>query len=396
LHKDKRQKEKEAGIMSENPLLRLERLGQSVWLDDLRRNFIESGELKRLIDEDGLAGVTSNPSIFNKAIGGSHDYDEAIRTLVAQGKNREEIYEALAVQDVQQVADLLRPKYDRSGGPGGFVSLEVNPHLAYKTDQTITEARHLWSAVHRPNAFIKVPATRAGLPAIRQLISEGINVNVTLLFGLPRYEEVVEAYIRGLEDRAAKGGSLQRISSVASFFLSRIDVLIDPMLEKMRQGGGDKAALAQKLQGQAALASAKKAHDIYKKLFQGDRFRRLADRGATPQWLLWASTGTKNPAYSDVKYVEPLIGPETINTMPLETLQAYRDHGQPEVRLEEGLAEALQVLANLAEAGIDIDKVTQQLEEEGVQKFNEPFDSLLETLARKRGELLREPPDPRK
>jgi transaldolase len=381
----------EAEIMSENPLLEVRRLGQSVWLDDIRRGWLESGELKRLIDEDGLAGVTSNPSIFHKAIGGSRDYDEAIRVLAAQGRSREEIYEALTVEDVGRAADLLRPTYDRWGGPRGFVSLEVNPHLAYETERTMAEARRLWSKLARPNVFIKVPATLAGLPAIRQLIGEGINVNVTLLFGLPRYEEVVEAYLSGLEDRAGKGGSLRRVSSVASFFLSRIDVLVDPLLEKMAKAGGDRTALAEKLRGQAALASAKKAFAIYKKLFQGDRFRRLADRGATPQWLLWASPGAKNPAYSDVKYVEPLIGPDTVNTMPMETLDAYRDHGRPKARLEEGLAEAEQVLAELAEAGIDIDRVTRQLEKEGVQKFNEPFDLLMETLDRKREELLREP-----
>lgn len=295
------------------------------------------------------------------------------------------------MEDVGRAADLLRPTYDRWGGPRGFVSLEVDPHLAYETDRTMAEARRLWSKLGRPNVFIKVPATLAGLPAIRQLIGEGINVNVTLLFGLPRYEEVVEAYLSGLEDRAGQGGSLRRVSSVASFFLSRIDVLVDPLLEKMAEAGGDRAARAEKLRGQAALASAKKAFAIYKKLFQSDRFRRLAERDATPQWLLWASTGAKNPAYSDVKYIEPLIGPDTVNTMPLETLSAYRDHGRPKARLEQGLAEAEQVLAELAEAGIDIDQVTRQLEKEGVQKFNEPFDLLMETLARKRVELLREP-----
>jgi transaldolase len=374
--------------MSENPLLKLQSFGQSIWLDFLSRALLASGRLKRLIEEDGLRGVTSNPAIFEKAIAGSSEYDDDIRTLARQGKSAAEIYEALTVADVQAAADLFRPVYDRLDGRDGFVSLEVSPHLAYDTEGTIAEARHLWSRLGRPNVFIKVPATKPGLPAIRQLISEGVNVNVTLLFGLPRYREVAEAYIAGLEDRAARGLPLDRVASVASFFLSRIDVLLDPVLERIAQEGGTKGEIARGLIGEVAIASAKVAYQIYKEIYRGERFQRLARQGARTQRLLWASTSTKNPAYSDVKYVEPLIGPDTINTMPLETLNAYRDHGNPAPRLEEGVEHAYRVLEQLAQVGIDIDQATQQLEEEGVHKFVVPFDSLMALLESKRTAVL--------
>jgi transaldolase len=374
--------------MSENPLLKLQSFGQSIWLDFLSRALLASGRLKRLIEEDGLRGVTSNPAIFEKAIAGSSEYDDDIRTLARQGKSAAEIYEALTVADVQAAADLFRPVYDRLDGRDGFVSLEVSPHLAYDTEGTIAEARHLWSRLGRPNVFIKVPATKPGLPAIRQLISEGVNVNVTLLFGLPRYREVAEAYIAGLEDRAARGLPLDRVASVASFFLSRIDVLLDPVLERIAQEGGTKGEIARGLIGEVAIASAKVAYQIYKEIYRGERFQRLAWQGARTQRLLWASTSTKNPAYSDVKYVEPLIGPDTINTMPLETLNAYRDHGNPAPRLEEGVEHAYRVLEQLAQVGIDIDQATQQLEEEGVHKFVVPFDSLMALLESKRTAVL--------
>jgi transaldolase len=370
--------------MKENPLVKLGTFGQSIWLDYIRRKMIDSGELKKFIDEDGLKGVTSNPSIFEKAIAGSDDYDADIRKQAQAGKSIEEIYETLTVEDVGQGADVFRPVYDRLDGKDGFVSLEVNPHLAHDTQGSIAEARRLWQALNRPNVFIKIPATKAGLPAIQQLISEGINVNVTLLFGLPRYKEVAEAYIAGMESRAGKGQPLNRVASVASFFLSRIDVLLDPKLEQLAAAGGPKATGAKELQGQIAIASAKIAYTIYQEIYGSERFKKLAAQGARPQRLLWASTSTKNPAYPDVKYVEPLIGPETVNTLPLETLEAYRDHGNPASRLTEEVERAASYLQRLPEMGIDLNQATQQLEDEGVEKFNKPFDSLMCTLEGKR------------
>jgi transaldolase len=371
-------------MTEKNPLRRLEQFGQSIWLDYIRRQMITGGELKRLVDEDGLKGVTSNPAIFEKAIAQSEDYDEAIRGLVRQNKSVIDIYHDLTVADVQMAADVFRPLYDTLDGEDGFISLEVNPHLARDTEGTIAEARQLWEAVNRPNLLIKVPGTAEGLPAITSLISEGINVNVTLLFGLPRYEEVAEAYIAGLEARLAKGRSLFRVASVASFFLSRIDVLLDPILERMAASGGPQAKAAKGLQGEVAIASAKLAYTIYKRVFSSGRFHALAAKGARPQRVLWASTSTKNPDYPDVKYVEPLIGPDTVNTLPPETLEAYRDHGNPASRLEEGIDQAAAVLQRLPELHIDINQVTQQLEDEGIEKFNQPYDSLLKTLEAKR------------
>jgi len=372
-----------------NPLRRLEQFGQSIWLDYIRRRMITSGELQRLIDEDGLKGITSNPAIFEKAIAKSQDYDEAMRAMVRQNKSVTEIYHDITVADVQMAADKFLPLYNKLDGRDGFVSLEVNPHLARDTDGTISEARQLWQAVSRPNVLIKVPATLEGLPAITRLISEGINVNITLLFGLPRYEQVAEAYLAGLEARLAKGESVQRLASVASFFLSRIDVLVDPILEKMAAAGGPQPQTAKSLRGEVAIASAKLAYIIYRRVFSTERFKNLAAKGARTQRVLWASTSTKNPDYSDVKYVEPLIGPDTINTMPPETLEAYRDHGNPAPRLEEGVDQATAVLQRLPELHIDINQVTQQLEDEGIDKFNKPYDSLLKTLEDKRQEMLK-------
>ena len=372
-----------------NPLRRLEQFGQSIWLDYIRRRMITSGELQRLIDEDGLKGITSNPAIFEKAIAKSQDYDEAMRAMVRQNKSVTEIYHDITVADVQMAADKFLPLYNKLDGRDGFISLEVNPHLARDTDGTISEARQLWQAVSRPNVLIKVPATLEGLPAITRLISEGINVNITLLFGLPRYEQVAEAYLAGLEARLAKGESVQRLASVASFFLSRIDVLVDPILEKMAAAGGPQAQTAKSLRGEVAIASAKLAYIIYRRVFSTERFKNLAAKGARTQRVLWASTSTKNPDYSDVKYVEPLIGPDTINTMPPETLEAYRDHGNPAPRLEEDVDQATAVLQRLPELHIDINQVTQQLEDEGIDKFNKPYDSLLKTLEDKRQEMLK-------
>jgi transaldolase len=374
--------------MKENPLVKLGTFGQSIWLDYIRRQMIDSGELKKFVDEDGLKGVTSNPAIFEKAIAGSADYDADIRKMAQAGKSIQEIYQTLTVADVGQGADVFRSVHDRVDGRDGFVSLEVNPHLAHDTQGTVAEARRLWQALNRPNVLIKVPATREGLPAIQQLISEGINVNVTLLFGLPRYQEVAEAYISGIEARVAQGEPMDRVASVASFFLSRIDVLLDPKLEKIAAAGGPKATGAKELTGQIAIASAKIAYTIYQEIFESERFRKLAAKGARPQRLLWASTSTKNPAYPDLKYVEPLIGPETVNTLPLETLEAYRDHGNPASRLTEEVPRAASFLQRLPELGLDLNQATQQLEDEGVDKFNKPFDSLMKTLEAKRQKAL--------
>jgi transaldolase len=369
--------------MKDNPLTTLGTLGQSLWLDYIRRDLIAGGGLRHLIEEDGLRGMTSNPSIFEKAIVDSHDYDDDIRVMATKGISPKEIYEAISQRDVQSAADEFRSVYEKTECKDGFVSLEVNPHLAHDTQGTIQEARRLWGLLNRPNVLIKVPATINGLPAIQQLISEGINVNVTLLFGLPRYRQVVEAYIAGIEARAAQGKPVKHVASVASFFVSRIDALVDPLLDKLLAQGGKEAELAKRVRGQVAIASAKMAYQIYKEIFGSSWFRKLAAQGARAQRLLWASTGTKNPDYSDVKYVEALIGPDTVNTAPLETLDAYRDHGEPKARLEQDVQEARRVLERLPELGISIDTVTQQLKDEGVEKFNKPFDKLMETLAQR-------------
>ena len=366
--------------MKDNPLKKLGTFGQSIWLDYIRRDLIVSGELRRLIDEDGLRGITSNPSIFEKAIVSSHDYDEDIRVMALEGKDVKAIYEALSQRDVQSAADEFRPLYDKTEGRDGYVSLEVNPHLAHDTRGTMEEARRLWAALNRPNVLIKVPATEEGLPDIQRLISEGINVNVTVLFGIPRYQQVVEAFLAGIEVRVIQGKPIKTVASVASFFVSRIDALVDPLLEKIIAQGGEDADSAKKLHGQVAIASAKVAYQTYKDIFGSDRFKKLADKGAAGQRLLWASTSTKNPEYSDVKYIESLIGRNTVNTAPVETLDDYRDHGEPKDRIEQEVVKARWTLDRLPELGISIDKVTLQLENEGVEKFSKSFDRLMETL----------------
>lgn len=367
--------------MKDNALKQMGNLGHSIWLDYIRRDLISEGKLERLIAEDGLCGMTSNPAIFKKAIVDSNDYEKDIKALMLLGKDAKEIYETLSQSDVQSAADVFRPVYDKTYSKDGYVSLEVNPHLAHDTNGTIDEARRLWTALNRPNVYIKVPGTKEGLHAIQQLISEGINVNVTLLFGLPRYREVAEAYIAGIETRSDQGKSVKHVTSVASFFVSRIDAIVDPILEKLMAKEGNAALLAKKAHGQVAIASARVAYQIYKEVFNSERFTKLVDQGAQKQRLLWASTGTKNPDFSDVKYVEALIGADTVDTIPIETLDAYRDHGQPKVRLEADVEKAELILQRLPELGIDLDKVTQQLEQEGVEKFNQPFDKLMETLA---------------
>lgn len=367
-----------------NPLLRLRALGQSVWLDDLRRAWLYDGTLSRLIDDDGLCGLTSNPAIFKKSIVEHHDYDAAIASLARQNADAKQIYETLIVEDVQGAADLLKRVYETSDRRDGYVSLEVSPHLAYDAEGTLDEAKRLWSRVNRPNLMIKVPGTRAGLPAIRRLIALGINVNVTLLFSVDRYLEVAAAFMSGLEELTDRN-PVSRVASVASFFLSRIDVLIDKRLDA---SGSAKARL---LRGKAAVASARLAYRAYKQLLSSPRWQALTQRGARSQRLLWASTGTKDPTYSDVKYVEAVIGPETVDTMPLETLIAYRDHGAPAARLEEDLEDAAGTATQLAALDLDLLNSAQQLEDEGVRKFVEPFDQLLATL-QQRIDALRPPP----
>ena len=369
-----------------NPLVQLARHGQSFWLDNISRDLICSGRLRRLIDEDGLKGMTSNPAIFEKAIAGSADYDEDIGQLAAQGRNAVEIYETLAISDIRQAADQLSAVYDATDGADGYVSLEVSPELADDTAGTVAEARRLWKEVDRRNVMIKVPATRAGIPAIRRLIGEGLNINVTLLFSRAVYETVAEAYISGLEDRLAAGGAISGMASVASFFISRIDTLVDAMLaEKEGQAAGPaERAVIRDLAGRTAVANGKTTYQRYKALYGTQRWKALAERGARTQRLLWASTSTKNPAYRDVLYVEELIGKDTINTLPDETLSAFRDHGRLSDTLEAGLDEAGSVMANVEKAGISMDRVSDQLVEEGVKKFVDPFVKLIEAIEQKR------------
>jgi transaldolase len=333
-----------------------------------------------MIEEDGLAGMTSNPTLFEKAIEECRDYDEEIRTMVDQGKNETELYSAITQHDVQSAADEFRRLFDGTGGKSGFVSLEVNPHLAHDTEGTVDEARRLWAALDRPNVFIKVPATIEGLPAITRLIADGINVNVTLLFGLPRYRQVAKAFIDGIIARIDSGKAVGGVASVASFFLSRIDTIVDPMLESIARERGENGKIARKLYGQTAVACAKLAYQMYKEIFSAGAFAALAAKGAQPQRLLWASTGAKNPRFSDIKYIEPLIGDNTINSMPLETLNAYRDHGRPRKSIELNFAQSRRVLEQLRAVGVDIDAATKRIEEEGVDKFNKSFDGLLSKI----------------
>ena len=375
---------------AKNPLESLHDHGQAVWLDFLARRFITEGGLKKLVEGDGLTGVTSNPTIFNKAIAGSADYDSSLKT--AGDFDIMTLYERLAIEDIQHAADVLRPAYEAAKRADGYVSLEVSPYLAMSTEATVAEARRLSNAVSRDNVMIKVPATKPGLPAIRQLIGEGINVNITLLFSQQVYEEVVEAYLAGVEHLVAQGGDPSKIASVASFFVSRIDQSVDKLIDEcLRQtNDADKRADLTGLRGKIAIANAKLAYQRYKRLFAGARWEKLRAEGARVQRLLWASTGTKNPAYSDVLYIEGLIAPETISTMPPATMDAFRDHGRVQPTLEENIEQARQVMATLEKSGISIDSVTAKLVEEGVQIFANAFDKLLDAVARKRVALLGE------
>jgi transaldolase / glucose-6-phosphate isomerase len=373
-----------AAAPAANRLMRLQEFGQSVWLDYIRRSVITSGELQRFVDQDGLRGVTSNPAIFEKAITGSTDYANILKALAAEDLSPEETFERIAIRDIQDAADVLYPVYQKTEGRDGYVSLEVSPRLAKDTQATIEEARRLWQEVCRENLMIKVPGTVESLPAIRQLISEGINVNVTLLFGQGRYEEVAEAYLTGLEARLARGGELGRIGSVASFFVSRIDSAVDALISARLKGAtGKDAQRLRPLLGRVAIANAKLAYQRYGKIFSGERWQKLAGAGARTQRLLWASTSSKNPAYRDVVYIEGLIGSDTVNTIPPATFDAFRDHGELARTLDADLPAAQQVLADLESVGISLHQVTDNLLEDGLKLFSEAFDKLLAAVARK-------------
>lgn len=358
----------------------LRKLGQSIWLDYVQRSLITSGELGRLVEEDGLCGVTSNPTIFEKAIAGSRDYDDELHAILTDNPRGEPrtLYELSAIRDIQMAADVLKPVYDNTGGADGFVSLEVSPHLAHDIDGTLGEVRRLWRAVARPNVMIKVPATAQGVPAVEALIAEGININITLMFSLRHYEAVAQAYLSGL----TRSATPERVASVASFFVSRVDTVVDRELEAI----GTPQALA--LRGQSAIANARLVYRRFREIFYGEAFSRLRRQGARVQRPLWASTGTKNPAYSDVFYVEGLIGPDTVNTLPPATLDAFRDHGQASrATVSESWDEAESCLAQLQELGIDLVAVTEKLQTDGVAAFTASYDQLLAALAQKRGAL---------
>jgi transaldolase/glucose-6-phosphate isomerase len=368
-----------------NPLKELLTYGQAMWLDYIRRDLFTSGKLKHLIADDGLRGMTSNPAIFEKAIADSSLYDDILQSLATR-KDLDTTgrYEQIAIRDIQDAADALRPVYDESNYRDGYVSLEVSPYLALKTQETIDEARRLWKAVKRDNVMIKVPGTAEGLPAIRQLIGEGININVTLLFSQDVYEKVAEAFIAGLEDLAVRGGNLKKMASVASFFISRIDTLIDSMLNERIKNTSDASqqALLKSLLGKVAIANGKLTYQRYQKIFSGPRWQALAAKGAQTQRVLWASTSTKNPDYRDVIYVEELIGPDTVDTMPPATIDAFRDHGKVRNSLSEDVSGAAKVMGDLERAGISIKEVTDKLTTDGVKLFADAFDKLLAAVAK--------------
>src|ERR1700710_2170489 len=374
-----------------NPVKALEQHGQSVWLDFLARGFIAKGDLKKLIDSDGIKGVTSNPSIFEKAIGSSDEYDGAITSALKKGDRPvAELFEHVAIEDIQHAADVLRPVYDQLKGEDGFVSLEVSPYLAMDTKGTIAEAERLWKDVKRKNLMVKVPATPEGLPAIEHLIGEGISINITLLFAQKVYRQVAEAYLKGLEKYVARGGDPSHVASVASFFVSRIDTAVDKQLDEKIAKANDPSEKERlsALKGKVAIANAKMAYQDYKSLFSGTRWEKLKANGAKPQRLLWASTGTKNKDYSDVLYVEELIGPNTVNTVPPATLDAFRDHGQPRDSLEENIEDARQVLAGLEKSGISLDAITAELVKDGVKLFADAADKLYGAVAHKRAAVI--------
>ncbi len=362
-----------------NNIQKLAELGQSIWIDNIQRKLLTGGGLQAMIDA-GLLGMTSNPSIFEKAIGGGSDYDEAMRPLAASGATVEQIYDALTIEDVGMAADIFRPVFDQTQGKDGYVSIEVSPKLAHDTAGTLADARRLWQTLKRPNIMIKIPATPAGLPAIEQALADGINVNVTLMFSMNHYVAVAETYLRALEARAKAGQPIDHVASVASFFVSRVDTLLDPKLEQ---------AGAAYLMGKAAVANSQLVYGKYGELFGGDRFKALAAQGARPQRVLWASTSTKNPHYPDVLYVDTLIGPDTVNTVPPETYAAILDHSVVARTVDRDLGDARQVIDNLKTLGIDLNDVGEQLSTEGVAKFTKSFDGLLNVIEQKRAALLK-------
>jgi transaldolase len=363
-----------------NPLVTLGQLGQSPWYDYITRELLVSGRLGKLIAEDGLRGMTSNPTIFEKAISGSEDYDDDIRRLLGSDQQAADIFDALAIADVQAACDSFRPTYDRLGGHDGLVSIEVNPELAGNTESSIAEAARLWKAVSRPNLMVKIPGTAAGIPAIEESLAAGININITLLFSVDRYQEVIEAFLRGLERRHAEGLPIDRLASVASFFVSRVDAKVDPLLDQR----GDPAGL----RGSIAIANAATAYAAFQRSLDTPRWKTLAAAGARPQRPLWASTSTKDPRYSDTHYIEPLVAPHTVTTLPPETLDAYRDHGRPEIRIADTVAQAPARLGALAEQGIELAEITRSLENEGVAKFSESYRKLLKGIEDKTAALV--------
>jgi len=370
---------------TKNPLQELLAYGQSMWLDYIRRDLFTTGKLKQMIANDGLRGMTSNPAIFEKAIADSSLYDDQLKSLAARADlDTTARFEHLAISDIQSAADVLRPVYDESKFRDGYVSLEVSPYLARKTQETIDEARRLWKAVQRENVMIKIPGTAEGIPAIRQAIGEGININVTLLFAQDVYEKVAEAYVAGLEDLAARGGNLKKMAGVASFFISRIDSLIDSMINDKLKTTTDagQQALLKSLLGKVAIANGKLTYQSYERIFSGPRWQALAAKGAQTQRVLWASTSTKNPAYRDVIYIEELIGPDTVNTMPPATIDAFRDHGKLRNALSEDVAGAAKVMSDLSKAGISMKEVTDKLTNDGVKLFADAFDKLLAAVAK--------------
>ena len=375
-----------------NPLVQLHDEGQSPWYDNIDRGQLASGQFKQILDNDGILGVTANPTIFEKSISHGQAYDEQISQLISEGKNTNEIYEAVVIQDIRTVADLLKPIYDSSDGKDGYVSLEVSPELANDTEGTINEAKRFFDMVDRKNLMIKIPATPAGIPAIRETLKNGINVNVTLIFSIESYRQVVDAYISALETRKEQGEDIRHIASVASFFVSRVDTLVDSLLENKIKASSDSAEQQKlkELEGKAAIANARLVYQDFLKLFGSPRFETLKQAGAHVQRPLWASTSTKNPAYRDVLYAEELIGPDTVDTMPLETIEKFLDHGQVKKNIENDLPGAQQALDSLEQVGIHYDQVTQQLLDEGVQKFADSFHQLFAGIDGKKNKIQQE------
>jgi transaldolase len=364
--------------MAKSRLHGLAELGQSIWIDSLSRDWLKTGALARWMEEDALTGVTSNPTIFQKAMSEGERYDDQLREVIKQEDDLKEVFLQLAITDIEEACDLFRSVWDGGRGKDGYISMEVDPNLAYDTEATIEEAARFHDWVERPNLYVKIPATAPGLPAIEEMIARGRNINVTLIFSLERHKEVAESYIRGLERLVEAGGDPAKVGSVASYFVSRVDTEADRRLDEVGHP---------ELKGKLAVANAKLAYQNYKEIFSGPRWDVLVEKGATPQWCLWASTSTKNPEYRDVLYVEELIGPGTVNTMPRETIEAFQDHGEVALTLEDGIDEAKQVFEHVAAAGVAYDDVTDTLEREGVQKFIDSFTELLDGIAAKRGQL---------